>query len=128
MTTELSGPGSATRVILIRRSIAGLLLLAALAAGCSRQPLITREAAERQGDDLVMQEKYSQAIPSYQAALALAPDDGRLRIKLANAYRNLKQWENGAIQYITAAEKLPDDLDVQIESLNWMLLRGRFYD
>ncbi len=65
---------------------------------------------------------------AFQEAVAVDPEDGRLRQKLARALEGAHSWDLAARQFITAAEKLPDDWDAQIEGVTWMLGLSRFFD
>lgn len=103
-------------------------VLVVFLAGCSSNPAETKAEAVRQGDASMEQKKYGDAVRAYQAAVAVDPEDGQLRLKLARALQGNQSWDLAARQFITAAEKLPNDWDAQLEGINWMLGLSRFFD
>ncbi len=119
-------PGG-TRAI---RFICTLLTVTSLiASGCrGEDPQAVRAANEQRGDELVASEKFGQAADAYGRAVAAAPNDGPLRVKLAKVLERLEQWTPAANQAMQAADLLPNDYDAQFLAARMILGQSRFDD
>jgi tetratricopeptide (TPR) repeat protein len=58
--------------------------------------------------------KWAEVIPDCQKALSREPDDGFAHAQLAEAYRNLKNWQAAATEYEHAAKSLPTHLEFRV--------------
>jgi len=111
----------------VRRVCIGIL--SAAAAGChSADPKAVKAEALSSGDALIREQAYSNAAAEYERALTADPNDGALRLKLADAYRRSQQWSLAARQAIRAADLLPQDDEAQLQAVEGMVTLGRFAD
>ena len=103
------------------------ILLATAACGTA-DPATVKADAIRRGDALMVQQKHGEAVAAYLLAVEIDPRDGDLRLRLAKAHQSAHQWEDASRQFITAAELLPGNWDLQLEAVRWMLLLFRYSD
>lgn len=111
----------------------GLLSLSAVvltaAAAChSPDPAVQKADAIRQGDALVQQRQYAQAVSEYQDAVKIDPRDGGLRFKLAAAHRLANQWSEAAREALAAADLQPDNREAQLQAVAALIGLTRFID
>lgn len=82
----------------------------------------------RRGDALIAEKKFDQAAIQYGRALRHDARDGRLRMKLAEAYVLANEWQRASNEAVRAADLLPDDREVQLRAAELMLSQQRFVD
>jgi tetratricopeptide (TPR) repeat protein len=100
------------------------LLLAAMAAACSKDPEVVKREAVKAGDQLAAQGKLPEAIIEYRKALQQDARYGEARTKLADAYVRSGDLQNAYRETIRAADVLANDADAQVKA-GQMLLRAR---
>ncbi len=104
-----------------------LVALAWLTAACgAADPARAKAEAIRQGDEFVSQQKDQEAIAAYRAALEVDPLDGRIRVKLAQAFYRTEQWAAAAAEGIRAADLLPGDRATALFGVSMLLSNSRF--
>src|SRR5215218_4078929 len=86
-----------------------------------------REYMER-GDRYMQDRNVEAAIIEYRNALQRDPRFGEGYRKLAAAYMTVGNGAEAVRAAVTAAELLPDSMDVQVEAGSLLLLAGRFND
>jgi tetratricopeptide (TPR) repeat protein len=106
-----------------------IVLLLILAAGaCSRDPQAVKARHQARGDEYAAQKKFAEAAIEYRNAVQAMPQDGEIRIKLADALWQAGDVGRGAAEYVRAADLLVDRADVQVKAGNLLLAGGRFDD
>jgi tetratricopeptide (TPR) repeat protein len=103
------------------------ILLATAACGTADPATVKADAIQR-GDALMVKQNHGEAVAAYLLAVEIDPRDGDLRLRLAKAHQSAHQWEDASRQFITAAELLPGNWDLQLEAVRWMLLLFRYSD
>lgn len=80
------------------------------------------------GDALLAEGKTAQALAAYRRAAALAPRDGRTRMKLAAALERAQLWGDAGREAMRAADLLPGDYDARALAARLVLGQSRFED
>jgi tetratricopeptide (TPR) repeat protein len=111
-----------------KQSIRLIVLVCLAATGCSRDPKVAKEGYLKAGDNYLAEGKGAEASVEYRKAVQVDPQDGNLRLKLAEAYVKSGQGPLGALEFIRAADVLVDRVDVQVKAGSILLLGGRFDD
>ena len=112
--------------VLCRSTLVWILVLTASA--CSRDPQSLKAKHEGRGDEYAAQKKYPEAVIEYRNAVQAVPQDGQVRLKLAEALWQAGDRGKGAAEYVRAADLLLERDDVQLKAGNLLLLGGRFDD
>jgi len=110
------------------RSVATLLVAAAVCAACSTDPQKAKVAYMRSGDAYAAKQQYREAIIQYRTAIQKDPKFGEARRKLADMYERVGDAVNAYREWVRAADLLPDNLDVQTKAGAYLLLSGQFED
>src|SRR4051812_13761220 len=97
----------------LRASAVAVLLTLGGACG-SRDPKVIKDESIRQGDELVTQKRYAEALEAYRRGVEVNPTDSELRLKLGAAYAL-------AGNTLSAADLLPEDIDTQLQAAREML-------
>ena len=106
-----------------------IALMLVLAAGaCSRDPQSLKARHLARGDEYAAQKKFAEAAIEYRNAVQAVPQDGDVRIKLADALWEAGELGKGAAEYVRAADLLETRDDVQVKAGNLLLSGGRFDD
>jgi tetratricopeptide (TPR) repeat protein len=105
-----------------------LLPIAIFAYRAYDSPRPSKEASVQRGDELAAEKQFSQAAAVYRIAVNQDPSDGRLRLKLANAYAADQNWAEALRETLRAAELLPGDFDVSMLAASRQLASGLFVD
>ena len=104
-------------------------LVAALAVtACSSDPIATRDAHLKRGDDYMSTHKVAEAIVEYKLAVQADPKSGPARLKLGEAYIEQRDALRAYREMILAADLMPDDVSVQLKAGEILLRVGRFDD
>jgi tetratricopeptide (TPR) repeat protein len=125
-----SDPETVAADILARScSAMGCLLVAiTVTAACRQDPKRAAAKHAASGDRYVAQSKLAEAIVEYRGAIQADPSDGRVHAKLAEVYLKTQEPLNAALEYIRAADLLPDDTQAQLKAGSLLLLGGRADD
>src|SRR5262245_11436859 len=102
------------------------LLLATLAASCSKDPQKEKQLAMERGDQYVAKKQYSEAIIEYRKAVTFDPRFGAARMKLGQAYVAVNDPIAALREYIRAADILTDDVDAQLAAGTGLLAAGQY--
>lgn len=115
-------------ITLIRRLASGaaVFALAALIAGCAKDPEVAKREFVRSGDQYAAKKQYREAVVEYRNAVQQDARYGEGRFKLAEAYEGLGDRQNAYREFIRAADLLPDDVAAQLRAAE-VLLRARQY-
>jgi tetratricopeptide (TPR) repeat protein len=70
---------------------------------------------ETQGDQLVQQQKYDEALKAYQKAQSVAPNAPGLHFDLGNAYWHMARFDEAAAELSAALKANPNDSQVNYE-------------
>jgi len=100
----------------------------ASAAGCSQNPADVRDYRLKRGDAFVAAGKTSEAIIEFKAAVQADGKSGPAHQKLAAAYLQVNDFQNGFSEYVRAADLLPDNLEAQLQAAGVLLMAGQFED
>ena len=103
-----------------------LLLLAVAAASCKRDPQRLKLEYVASGDKNMTQRKYSEAIIQYRNAVMQDGHFGDARFKLANAYLLAGEMQNAIGEFVRAADLMPANVEVQVQTGKMLLLAGAF--
>jgi tetratricopeptide (TPR) repeat protein len=115
-------------ISLTKRAAVLILIIAATASACSKDPAAAKRAYLESGNRYFDQKKYAEAIIEYRNAIKVDPSFGEARRRLAICYLQTGDALNGVREQVRAADLLPDHVDVQIDAGNLLLLIGRFED
>ena len=109
--------------------VALALLVSALGtAGCSKDPEVAKREFLQSGDAYAARQQHAEAVIEYRNALQQDPRFGPARLALAASYRALGDNTNASIEFVRAADLLPDNIDVQVHAGNILLVGRRFED
>ena len=72
------------------------------------------------------QQKLSEAIIEYRNALERNPRLGEARYRLAEVYMKLNDLESAGLEYVRAAELMPERNEVQLKAGTFLLMTNRF--
>jgi tetratricopeptide (TPR) repeat protein len=87
----------------------------------------TREDYVASGDALAADHHYPEAVSQYLEALNRDPSYGEARLRLGDAYLNQGLVASAMVEFVRAADLLPDDVDAQLHATR-SLLRARRFD
>jgi tetratricopeptide (TPR) repeat protein len=111
-----------------RPTIAALLTVAVLAAGCGKNTEAELQEHRANAERLSSEQKFAEAIVEYRYAVRLDGKYGELRKKLAEAYLRTNDTTRALRESVVAADLLPDDVVVQLRAGALLLVAGRFED
>src|SRR4051794_10741628 len=100
---------------MFRSNILVVLCLIASTVACSRDPETLKRNAIVSGDKYLKQKKYDDAILEYRRAIQIVPSSGDAHLKLAEAYAAINDVFNALPEYVRAADRLPNDLQLQLK-------------
>ena len=103
-------------------------LLALSLAACSRDPAVVSAKYISAGDAYLKKKQFADAILEYRRALVVAPQSGEGHYKLAEAYVANNEIPQSLPEYVRAADRLPENTDLQLKAGNLLMLGGRFQD
>ena len=101
------------------------LIAVLFAAGCSKP---SADALFAKGNEYFDKNLVREAIVQYQLAAQADPKRGDIRIKLAEAYLRNGDGTNSLKQSVIAADLLPNDVKVQMNTGALLLIAGAFED
>src|ERR1700741_711578 len=101
-------------ISLTKRAAVLILIVAATASACSKDPAAAKRGYLESGNRYFDQKKYAEAIIEYRNAIKLDPSFGEARRRLAICYLQTGDALNGVREQVRAADLLPDRVDVQI--------------
>ncbi|HEX2493175.1 MAG TPA: tetratricopeptide repeat protein [Steroidobacter sp.] len=104
------------------------LMLVLAAGACSRDPQALKAKHQGRGDEYAAQKKFAEAAIEYRNAVQAVPQDGEVRLKLAEALWQAGELSKGAAEYVRAADLLETREDVQVKAGNLLLAGGNFDD
>jgi tetratricopeptide (TPR) repeat protein len=96
-----------------------------VATACSK-PAATEHI--QRGDDFKQRGMVQEAIIEYRNAVQIEPQRGDARLKLGDAYMEVRNAGGAYREYVRAADLLPKDVPAQIKAGNLLLLGGAFED
>jgi tetratricopeptide (TPR) repeat protein len=99
-----------------------------LVVGCTRDSQALKARYVDRADRYAVDGRLAEAVIEYRNALQAVPQDGDIRLKLAEAYLKQGDGGNAAREYLMAADLLLDRADVQLTAGQLLLLGGRFDD
>jgi tetratricopeptide (TPR) repeat protein len=103
-------------------------LAAIAAAACSRDPQKKSRESIASGDRYAADKKFKEAVVEYRAAIQTDPRSGEARLKLADAYLQVKDIPNAFRETIRAADLLPDNADAQLKAAAFLMLAQKYED
>jgi cellulose synthase operon protein C len=109
-------------------ALACLAVVAIGISACSKDVEKAKREYMERGDRYMQDRNVEAAIIEYRNALQQDPRFGDGYRKLAAAYMTVGNGAEAVRAAVTAAELLPDSVDVQIEAGSLLLLAGRFKD
>ena len=110
------------------KALTSLTVACALAVACSGP---TKEEYFASAEAFAKEAKYPEAIVQYRNAIAADPQYGQARFKLAEAYVKSNNPENvprAMGEYIRSADLMPDNIEAQMQAVQFLLLARRFED
>jgi tetratricopeptide (TPR) repeat protein len=110
-----------------RLSITTLAALLALVWGCTNSETAKRQYLEN-GNRLVAEKKYAEAILEYRNALDVDDKFGEARVRLAETLGLSGNPEGEYREYQRAADLLPDDAAVQKRAATLLFMAGQYQD
>jgi tetratricopeptide (TPR) repeat protein len=105
-----------------------IVLAAALAGGCSKDPQKQGREFVASGDRYTADKKFKEAVLEYRNAVQADPKSGEARLKLANAYLQVQDAPNAYRETIRAADLLPDNVDAQLKAASFLMLAKKYED
>jgi len=112
------------RTIQSFKPIVVALLLAALFAGCSRDPNVRKQRYFDSGMRSFNAQKYREAVIQFQNALQVDPRYADAHLQLARCYLKLEIYSGAYNALLRATDLQPNNLPAQLE-LGHLLLRAR---
>ena len=110
-----------------RCSFVGVAAVAFLVGACS-DPEAVKQKAFESGNRYFEQKKYTEAILEYRNAIKADARFGEARDKLADAYAQTGNARAAYTEQIRAADLLPDNTQVQLKAVTYLLVVRRFDD
>jgi tetratricopeptide (TPR) repeat protein len=107
-------------------AVAAALVLGALLAGCSKDPVKTAERYTASGDAYVARQQYKEAIIEYRNALKATPSAAAVRFKLGSAYEQSGDPVNAYAEYARAADLEPRNVQAQLRAGTLLLVAREF--
>src|SRR5687767_11229872 len=104
------------------------MCVAVLAASACSDPETAKRQYLESGKKYAAEGKYQEAVVQYRNALKRDPLFGEARWKLAEAYVGAQNPQRAMVEYIRAADLLPQNTDVQLKAGTYLLLARRFDD
>lgn len=106
--------------------------LAALCVGlvvtaCSN-PDAEKARHMQRGDQYVAEKRDDFAVIEYASAAKLDPKFGDAHFKLAQAHERMNNVNSALLEYVRAADAMPDNRDAQLKATEFLLAAGRFED
>jgi tetratricopeptide (TPR) repeat protein len=108
------------------RSGAFLLLAALILSACADADTKKRRHLE-QGNQYAAEKRDDFAAVEYASAIKIDPMFGEARLKLAETYERMNN-PAAYLEYVRAADALPDNRDAQLKATRILLMGGRFDD
>jgi tetratricopeptide (TPR) repeat protein len=108
-------------------NVALVVVSLVIVSGCSNPDGEKRRHLER-GNRYVADHKDAFAAIEYGNAVRLDPKFGEARYKLAQTYERMNDLRDAYVEYIRAADALPDNREAQLKATQLLLLAGRFDD
>lgn len=105
-----------------------LLLTTALFSACARDPEVAKQAHLQRGKALVAEKQYRNAIIELRNALRYDPKFGEARSYLAEALLANGDRDRALLEFVRAADLLPDSVEAQLKAGNALLVAGQFTD
>ena len=105
-----------------------VVLAAALAGGCSKDPQKQSREFVASGDRYTAEKKYKEAVLEYRNAVQADPQSGEARLKLAGAYVQVEDAPNAYRETIRAADLMPDNVDAQLKAASVLMLAKQYED
>jgi tetratricopeptide (TPR) repeat protein len=106
----------------------GALILAALLASSCSDPEKQKVRHVERGDRYAAEQRDDFAVVEYASAVNIDPKFGEARLKLAQTYERMGNMNAAGLEYIRAADALPDDRAAQIKATQLLLFGRRFQD
>ena len=103
-----------------------LLILAAGATACSKDPAKAKLDFVASGDRYMADKKYDEAIIQYRNAVKVDPKFGEARLKLADALTVSDNGQAAFGEYVRAADLLPTNVVAQLRAGQMLLLAKQY--
>src|SRR3954447_21064625 len=103
---------------MLRQTILFVAAAAALTAACTSDPETLKNRAIKAGDQYLSQKQYDNAILEYRRAVQILPQAGDAHYKLADGYAAMNDIFNAMPEYVRAADRLPNDIQLQLKAGN----------
>lgn len=110
----------------MRRLVFAALVVAVAACGRSSDERLREHLAR--GDAHFADKQYSDAIIEYRNAVQQDERSGQARFKLANAFEAAGEPQRALREFVRAADLLPDDEELQLKAIGYLLLARQFED
>ena len=111
---------------LFRRALVAVCVVVVTAACSSPEEQKQRHFA--QGNAYAAEKRDDFAVIEYANAVRIDPKFGEARLKLAETYERMNNFQAAFPEYIRAADALPDNRNVQIKATELLLLARRYED
>ena len=112
--------------ISLRPALAAVLVFAALAAGCARNPEARKADFLSKGNAFFEKKQYAAAVIEYRNAVQVDARFADARLGLARTYERMGDIRLALAEYVRAADLLPADQDVQVRAAGYLLWARRF--
>jgi tetratricopeptide (TPR) repeat protein len=103
-------------------------IVGCLAASCTRDPQARKQKYMASGQAYSAQKKYAEAVIQYRNAIALDARFGDARYKLAAAYEAMGDLRNALLEYVRAADLMPDNVEAQLHAGKLLIWARRYPD
>jgi tetratricopeptide (TPR) repeat protein len=103
-----------------------LFLGCLLVTSCAQDPQLAKRRFFESGNRYFEQKKYGDAIIEYSRALQKDARFGEAHLRLADAYLANDNQKNALLEYIRAADLLPDNTEAQIKAGRLLVNEGFF--
>lgn len=107
-------------------SAACVVLVCLFAASCTMRPDVAKQRYLKSGDNYFAQKKYKEALIQYGNAIKQDPLFGLAHLHLAVAFTAVNDRRQAAMEYVRAADLLPDNDQAQIEAGRVLVNNGYY--
>jgi putative PEP-CTERM system TPR-repeat lipoprotein len=105
-----------------------VVVIAFIGSACSKDPAAEKARFMKRGTDYFTQGKYAEALVEFRSAEQLDPNDGELRMRIAETYLRTGDGRKALDESVRAADLRPDDALAQLKAGSLLLHAARFDD
>ena len=99
-----------------------------VAPACAQDPAAAKAAAMKKGTEYFTAGKYAEALIEFRSAQQNDPQDGEVRLKLAETYLRIGDFAKAIEESVRAGDLRPDDSVAQLRAGALLLRAARFED